>query len=151
MVFNAQHDCERGGCIADATRPTVQEREWTEVLVSVVQHADNQHFIINMHALHNTYILQSFVPPDLYSLDPLAANQAHRKRRRNQRYAFVDSLQYAFTNRTAARKKAVHHCLATQQSTSRFRCSRPNIYVTRTAAHRPIALSLPIRTSRTYP
>ncbi|KIJ47128.1 hypothetical protein M422DRAFT_249438 [Sphaerobolus stellatus SS14] len=58
FTINVQHDCSRVGCAVTGERQEIQEREQTERKVVVVEHQDQSHFIINIHALHNAHLLR---------------------------------------------------------------------------------------------
>ncbi|KIJ51704.1 hypothetical protein M422DRAFT_157275, partial [Sphaerobolus stellatus SS14] len=70
FIINVQHDCSRSGSAATAERPEVQEREETTRKNAIIEHQDHTHFIINLHALHNTHLLRKVlqsIPHLLYS------------------------------------------------------------------------------------
>ncbi|KAF8524727.1 hypothetical protein JB92DRAFT_2703097 [Gautieria morchelliformis] len=69
--FNAQHDCHSGECVLSGCRLRPQEREVTEHTVPVLAHADDAHFIINLHALHNASILREMLPRHLTAPTPI--------------------------------------------------------------------------------
>ncbi|KAF8513305.1 hypothetical protein JB92DRAFT_2830448 [Gautieria morchelliformis] len=69
--FNAQHDCHSGECILSECQFRHQEHEVTEHTVPVLVHADDAHFIINLHALHNASILREILPRHLTAPTPL--------------------------------------------------------------------------------
>ncbi|KIJ24242.1 hypothetical protein M422DRAFT_84234, partial [Sphaerobolus stellatus SS14] len=56
--INVQHDCSRSACAPTATRPEVQEREATTCTIAVIEHHDESHFIVNLHALHNGHLIR---------------------------------------------------------------------------------------------
>ncbi|KAI0311552.1 hypothetical protein OF83DRAFT_1166297 [Amylostereum chailletii] len=63
FVFNAQHDCSSSKCqIAEGTRFARQERKVTNIPKQAVQHADDDNFVINMHAIHNAALLRATLP-----------------------------------------------------------------------------------------
>jgi hypothetical protein len=42
-----------------------QERETTNIIIPTLQHANNTHFILNMHALHNAHLVRQVLPQSL--------------------------------------------------------------------------------------
>ncbi|KAJ7183079.1 hypothetical protein B0H12DRAFT_1040514, partial [Mycena haematopus] len=71
FVFSAQHDCWRGNCQPTIARKEVQERQETDRNTSLINHSDDDHFIINMAALHNFVKLCRALPRALTELRPL--------------------------------------------------------------------------------
>ncbi|KAF8497317.1 hypothetical protein JB92DRAFT_3084667 [Gautieria morchelliformis] len=53
LTSRQHHDCHSGECTLSGCQFRHQEREVTEHTVPVLVHADDAHFIINLHALHN--------------------------------------------------------------------------------------------------
>ncbi|POW05701.1 hypothetical protein PSTT_09466 [Puccinia striiformis] len=45
--INVQHNCDKGNCPIKNTRPSLIERQETEIMTAQVEHVDNKHFIIN--------------------------------------------------------------------------------------------------------
>ncbi|KAJ7198300.1 hypothetical protein GGX14DRAFT_374386 [Mycena pura] len=60
--FSAQHDCRIANCQPTASKAIVQERSETSRTISLLEHADDSHFIINMAALHNATLLRRVLP-----------------------------------------------------------------------------------------
>ncbi|KIJ55436.1 hypothetical protein M422DRAFT_84642, partial [Sphaerobolus stellatus SS14] len=56
--INVQHDCSRSACAPTATRPKVQEHEATTRTIAVIEHHDESHFIVTLHALHNGHLIR---------------------------------------------------------------------------------------------
>ncbi|KLO11010.1 hypothetical protein SCHPADRAFT_930212 [Schizopora paradoxa] len=54
----------------------LQEREETSVLVSVVKHGDEDHFVVNAHALHNAQLLRQVFPPELFKTPDITVNRS---------------------------------------------------------------------------
>ncbi|KAK0436128.1 hypothetical protein EV421DRAFT_1892448 [Armillaria borealis] len=71
FMFNAQHDCRMAQCKATAVQACVQEWQVTDKMEKLVAHEDEDHFIINMFALHNAMLLRSMLPHTLISPSPL--------------------------------------------------------------------------------
>jgi hypothetical protein len=87
FVFNAQHDCYMLRCSATATKPVRQERVVTARTVMCLAHGDDDHFVVNIHALHNAHLLRKALPRQLVQPTPLYqdryqhhATQAHQLR-----------------------------------------------------------------------
>lgn len=59
---NLQHDCHRGQCDTSGTQILHQEREATTRHRNIVKHADNIHFIVNTHSLHNYRYIARAIP-----------------------------------------------------------------------------------------
>ncbi|KZV86368.1 hypothetical protein EXIGLDRAFT_622070, partial [Exidia glandulosa HHB12029] len=58
FIINVQHDCRTSDCQPTGTRVVRQEREETSRTIPVIEHADNDRFIVNMHAFHNAQLLR---------------------------------------------------------------------------------------------
>lgn len=65
FIFNAQHNCSRSGCSATGQVNVRQERSTTEILEKAIVHLDDNHFILNMHALHNAALTREALPRSL--------------------------------------------------------------------------------------
>ncbi|KAF8581923.1 hypothetical protein K439DRAFT_1241355, partial [Ramaria rubella] len=53
FIINVQHDCCTGGCVPNRNKHLVQERETTTCTIEMLNHHDNQFYVINLAALHN--------------------------------------------------------------------------------------------------
>ena len=60
-------------CEASALREQVQERQVTNKTEKFIKHKDNNHFIINMYAIHNATLLRKSLPR--YLTTPKALHQ----------------------------------------------------------------------------
>ncbi|KAJ7474227.1 hypothetical protein FB451DRAFT_1351527 [Mycena latifolia] len=60
--FSAQHDCHLADCQPTALRWVVQERQETLQTTKLICHEDDDHFIVNMAALHNATLLRRVLP-----------------------------------------------------------------------------------------
>ncbi|KAJ7187714.1 hypothetical protein GGX14DRAFT_320505, partial [Mycena pura] len=69
--FSAQHDCRLANCQPTGSRAVIQEREITFQTISLLAHADDDHFIVNMAALHNSTLLRRALPRALTVPQPL--------------------------------------------------------------------------------
>ncbi|KAL6300497.1 hypothetical protein BKA93DRAFT_709554, partial [Sparassis latifolia] len=65
FILNVQHDCCTCACQITASRPILQERELTGRVACTIFHNDDNHFVINTHALHNSHLLQRCLPRTL--------------------------------------------------------------------------------------
>ncbi|KAK7028584.1 hypothetical protein R3P38DRAFT_2776286 [Favolaschia claudopus] len=81
FICSVQHDCRMGNCKPNAVRPVVQEREETNRTMTLIQHSDDDHFVINMAGLHNFVHVCRSLPRALVRLKPLHADRKefHRK------------------------------------------------------------------------
>ena len=68
-MFNAQHDCEGGGCVLHEV-DAIQERHETSGKVLTVAHTNYERYFINVHALHNCLYLRKVLPRDLVAPVP---------------------------------------------------------------------------------
>lgn len=64
-AINLQHDCHRGKCQALDNQEICQEREITSLTRLVVKHTDDNHFIVNVHSLHNYQHIAAAIPLQL--------------------------------------------------------------------------------------
>jgi hypothetical protein len=53
----------------------VQEREKTIKTQKLVEHADADRFVINLHGLHNALRIKRALPPEIYNRRPLSLNR----------------------------------------------------------------------------
>ncbi|KAJ7835357.1 hypothetical protein B0H14DRAFT_3109979 [Mycena olivaceomarginata] len=60
--FSAQHDCRLMKCQPTALRPVVQERQETSRSTRLISHEDDDHFVVNMAAIHNATLLRRALP-----------------------------------------------------------------------------------------
>ncbi|KAJ7838296.1 hypothetical protein B0H14DRAFT_3700910 [Mycena olivaceomarginata] len=71
FVISVQHDCRRGDCQPTIVRKELQEREETDRTTSLIKHTDDDHFVLNMSALHNSAQLRRALPRSLTDIQPL--------------------------------------------------------------------------------
>ena len=82
LVLNVQHDCERCGCEIGDVKVEIQEREATTNTVQGVIHTDDDHFIVNVHSLHNPQVnrglfkAEFYAPPSIHDRQTLHHNLA---------------------------------------------------------------------------
>ncbi|THV06317.1 hypothetical protein K435DRAFT_645468 [Dendrothele bispora CBS 962.96] len=69
--LSVQHDCRFGQCRASGTRTIRQERKEINQRVPIIEHVDDNNFIINMHALHNSTLIRKLLPRILTEPVPL--------------------------------------------------------------------------------
>ncbi|KAJ7838096.1 hypothetical protein B0H14DRAFT_3701249 [Mycena olivaceomarginata] len=70
-LCSAEHDCRQGDCKPTLKKQEFQEREATDRESSAIQHADDDHFILNLAALHNFARVCRALPRHLTALKPL--------------------------------------------------------------------------------
>jgi len=78
FVFSVQHDCRTAACAATALKAQVQERQVTEKMNKLIAHTDDDHFLVNLYALHNANLLRNALPRDLYAPTPLYQDRQQR-------------------------------------------------------------------------
>ncbi|KAJ7144229.1 hypothetical protein C8R44DRAFT_916194, partial [Mycena epipterygia] len=71
FIISVEHDCRMGHCQPAVVGKELQEREETSRNKSLIKHTDDDHFIINMGALHNFPKLCRVLPRTLTQLKPL--------------------------------------------------------------------------------
>ncbi|KAJ7780397.1 hypothetical protein B0H14DRAFT_3095767 [Mycena olivaceomarginata] len=60
--FSAAHDCRLVQCAPTALRHVMQERQETSRTIQLLEHGDDEHFVINMAGLHNATLLRRNLP-----------------------------------------------------------------------------------------
>ncbi|KAJ7078983.1 hypothetical protein C8R43DRAFT_1092894 [Mycena crocata] len=87
FVISVQHDCWIGHCEAAVAGKEQQEREDTSRDRELIKHTDDDHFILNMSALHNFTKLCRALPKALTELTLLVLdrNEFHKKAAREAR------------------------------------------------------------------
>lgn len=75
FIFSVQHDCRLAKCPTSALRPHLQERRETTQMQHLVDHADDDHFLINLYGLHNANMVRSILPRHLYAPQPLYSDR----------------------------------------------------------------------------
>lgn len=76
--FSAQHDCRLNGCQATAHRAQRQEHEDTDRTESLIQHTDDDNYLVNLYGLHNASILRDVLPRHLVKPSLLFPEQKER-------------------------------------------------------------------------
>ncbi|KAJ7724046.1 hypothetical protein B0H14DRAFT_2641641 [Mycena olivaceomarginata] len=84
FVISVQHDCRKGDCQPTIVRKEFQEREETNRNISLLHHSDDDHFIVNISALHNSVKLRRALPRSFTELKPLRKSQRFRTKGRNK-------------------------------------------------------------------
>ena len=64
FIFNAQHDCKGGGCQPIEAR-ALQDCEETSIMELAIEHSKFDHYVLNLHAHHNSWRLQKVLPRNL--------------------------------------------------------------------------------------
>lgn len=75
MSVNVQHDCLRVECVPSFNAYEFQEREQTQRRTMAISHADEDHFVLNMLALHNAHQLARLLPREFTQASPLVADR----------------------------------------------------------------------------
>lgn len=76
FIINVQHDCRTSDCQPTGRRTVIQEHQETSQTIPVIEHVDNNRFVINMHAFHNAALLRTALGRDLTQPVPITANRA---------------------------------------------------------------------------
>ncbi|KAJ7259291.1 hypothetical protein C8J57DRAFT_1073183 [Mycena rebaudengoi] len=103
FCFSAQHDCRLVKCQPTALRPVMQERQETSKSTTLISHGDNEHFIVNMAALHNGNLLRRALPRALTVPRPLYLD---RKQHHYEVAVGLRSSQAAKRAKTQEKRKA---------------------------------------------
>ncbi|KAJ6485789.1 hypothetical protein C8R45DRAFT_282376 [Mycena sanguinolenta] len=101
--FSVQHDCRLFKCDASDTRVVRQEHEDTSRTMPTVKHNDEDHFIINLYALHNADMIRQQLPRNL--TEPIAL-YSDRKAHHKEIASTLRTNQVAKRKRTQERRKA---------------------------------------------
>ncbi|KAJ3738322.1 hypothetical protein DFH05DRAFT_1454991 [Lentinula detonsa] len=75
---SVQHDCRLAKCQPNRRVHLIQERQRTERTHQLLEHADDDNFIINMYALHNATLLRDALPRELWKPIPLYKDRQAR-------------------------------------------------------------------------
>ena len=89
----------------------VQEYETTEQEFKTMQHIDDDHYIINILALHNPYILATFFPFYHSLINPSVINQTVLH------YLFTAKVQAIEVEKKSQRKKKATHRISNNYTT----------------------------------
>ncbi|KAH9922155.1 hypothetical protein B0H21DRAFT_175850 [Amylocystis lapponica] len=65
FVVNVQHNCFDAMCSASGRRMRKQERLETEISQPIIEHTNDTHYVLNMHALHNAALIRKTLPRHL--------------------------------------------------------------------------------------
>lgn len=71
LVFNAQHDCERLGCQPTGRRVLKQERIETDQFITVIEHTEEEHYIVNIHSFHRAHLVRKVFDSSSYAISPV--------------------------------------------------------------------------------
>jgi len=74
FTFNAQHDCEGGGCQLDE-RTIIQDHEETSRTELTIKHSNFDRHPTNLHAHHNAWRLRKVLPRVLTAPVPYTLNR----------------------------------------------------------------------------
>ncbi|KZP03098.1 hypothetical protein FIBSPDRAFT_969316, partial [Athelia psychrophila] len=74
FIFNAQHDCFAGHCkIVEGDQPVMQERQEIDRRQKCVAHTNDDRYLLNTHALHNSALIRETLPRSLVTPKPYLA------------------------------------------------------------------------------
>ncbi|KAJ3713977.1 hypothetical protein DFJ43DRAFT_1043883 [Lentinula guzmanii] len=104
--FSAQHDCRLGNCQPTRRVNQIQERVITERVQQLLEHTDDDNFIVNMYALHNAAVLREALPRSLWKPVPLYDNRRLRHDKLVQTFAITSAEKRANTQEKAQATKA---------------------------------------------
>ncbi|KAJ7733552.1 hypothetical protein DFH07DRAFT_780573 [Mycena maculata] len=79
FVISVQHDCRMGHCQPAVVGKQMQEREETSQEKSLIKHSEDDHFILNMSALHNFTKICRVLPIGLTDLKPMFPGSERNK------------------------------------------------------------------------
>ncbi|CAK5262380.1 unnamed protein product [Mycena citricolor] len=103
LAISVQHDCRRGGCEPNIVRKEKQEREETNQITKLIQHSDDDRFILNLSACHNHVQLCRILPPEMTMLEPLHPD---RKSFHTLMSSQAQSIKTKKRKRTAEKRRA---------------------------------------------
>lgn len=95
----------------------MQERQETTRTISLIRHEDDDHFVINLHALHNATLLRNILPRRLTAPKPMYEDQ------RAQHYEIATKLrttQAAKRARTAAKSRETREASKAKQQANQL-------------------------------
>ncbi|KAI0069917.1 hypothetical protein K474DRAFT_1654465 [Panus rudis PR-1116 ss-1] len=78
FIFNAQHDCRSSRCAPSGRVRVTQERRETELTQAVIEHANIERWLLNMHALHNSHLIRRVLPRSLWAPKHYLQNRSER-------------------------------------------------------------------------
>jgi hypothetical protein len=110
--FSAQHDCRMAGCLPSAFRRQMQERQETTRTTQLIAHKDDEHYIINLHALHNATLIRKILPRHLTAPRPLYED---RMARHAEIAAELRVTQAVKRTQTQAKRKATQNAKKAKQ------------------------------------
>ncbi|KAJ7196971.1 hypothetical protein GGX14DRAFT_402885 [Mycena pura] len=98
-----EHDCQKGDCQPTLKSREFQEREATDREIGLIKHADDDHFVLNLSALHNFVRVCRALPQHVTELKPLIQDRVefHKEASLKAQAARMTKRQ-----QTAARKRA---------------------------------------------
>ncbi|KAJ7847525.1 hypothetical protein B0H13DRAFT_2255356 [Mycena leptocephala] len=103
FYFSVQHDCRLADFQPTALRRVVQERQETSQTAALIAHTDDDHFCINMAAIHNATLVRRTLPIALTVPRPIYLD------RKAYHYGFATHLRVSQTMkraRTQEKRKA---------------------------------------------
>ncbi|KAL1758460.1 hypothetical protein FB107DRAFT_271880 [Schizophyllum commune] len=103
FIFSAQHDCRTLGCEATRQVAEYQERHETTRHQLRLHHEDDDHFLVNIYAIHNAEALRKALPRELTKPVPLYED---RRAHHDEAAAKFRAVQTASRLKTAERRIA---------------------------------------------
>ncbi|KAF7293432.1 FAD-binding-3 domain-containing protein [Mycena indigotica] len=102
FMCSVQHDCRRGRCSPVVSGRERQEREETTREKSLIQHGDDDFFVLNLSSLHNFVHLRRILPRSLTTLKPIYPD---RDLFHNEMAAKAQQLRLTNREKTAQRRR----------------------------------------------
>jgi hypothetical protein len=65
FLASVQHDCHSKKCKGTGSRTARQERVSSGRNVQFIEHVEDEHFVVNMHAMHNAHRIRRVLPREL--------------------------------------------------------------------------------------
>ncbi|KAG6818880.1 hypothetical protein H0H93_000679 [Arthromyces matolae] len=105
--FNAQHNCVTSGCsVVTGGASFRQERISTDIQKDFIAHANDEHYLINMHALHNAHLIRDVLPRSLSAPRPYVPDSRASRNELSVRLSISGPEKRAETQRKAQETRA---------------------------------------------
>ena len=107
FIVNVQHNCRDSRCEPSGRRRQRQECQETTIEIPFVEHTDDTHYILNMHALHNSALLRKALPRELTRPLPYLTDctEQHQRMAASLRSAHDDRRKKEAQTRAARKEK----------------------------------------------
>ncbi|CAK5270726.1 unnamed protein product [Mycena citricolor] len=103
FVVSVQHDCQKGDCKPALLGMERQEREETHRTRSLIQHSDDDFFVLNLAAFHNSGALSRILPKSFTKPQPMHED---RKKFHHNVAAEAQILRASKRKKTAEKRRA---------------------------------------------